>query len=165
MLDRMGCTTSCQTMQELFTTKVWSDFHPYSNQKQTYESDFRIRRASIPRSQSNAYRRVLGSNFNRFGTVSEPLKRECIMKGIFGSVVDIEPRQGALDILENCVSRMRLWEAPYDLDAHFVKDIDVLINHAELDDNLDNKIYIMAQCIRIVTDIIDRIEHGEEDEI
>ena len=83
------------------------------------------------------------------------------MKEIFGSVVDIEPRRGALDILENCVSRMRLWEAPYDLDAHFVKDIDVLINHAERDDNLDNKIYIMAQCIRIVTDIIDRIEHGE----
>ena len=87
------------------------------------------------------------------------------MKGIFGSVVDIEPRQGALDILENCVKRMRLWEAPYDVDSHFVKDIDVLINHAELDDNLDNKIYIMAQCIRIVTDIIDRIERGEEDEI
>ena len=87
------------------------------------------------------------------------------MKGIFGSVVDVEPRQGALDILENCVSRMRLWEAPYDVDSHFVKDIDVLINHAERDDDIDAKIYIMAQCIRIVTDIIDRIEHGEEDEI
>lgn len=152
-------------IQELFTTKVWSDFRPVQQSKQTYERDFRLRRANIPPSQKNAYRRVLGSKFNRFGTVAEPLKRECIMKGIFGSVVDIEPRQGALDILENCVKRMRLWEAPYDLDAHFVKDIDVLINHAELDDNLDNKIYIMAQCIRIVTDIIDRIEHGEEDEI
>ena len=87
------------------------------------------------------------------------------MKEIFGSVVDIEPRQGALDILENCVRRMRLWEAPYDVDSHFVKDIDVLLEHAKRDDDIDNKIFILAQCIRIVTDIIDRIEHGEEDEI
>lgn len=152
-------------MQELFTTKVWSDFHPYSNQKQTCERDFRLRRVNIPRSQNNAYRRVLGSKFNRFGTVAEPFKGECIMKGIFGSVVDIEPRQGALDILENCVKRMRLWEAPYDVDSHFVKDIDVLLEHAKRDEDIDNKIFIMAQCIRIVTDIIDRIEHGEEDEI
>lgn len=83
------------------------------------------------------------------------------MKGIFGSVVDIEPRQGALDILENCVKRMRLWEAPYDVDSHFVKDIDVLLEHAKRDEDIDNKIFIMAQCIRVVTDIIDRIEHGE----
>ena len=83
------------------------------------------------------------------------------MKGIFGSVVDIEPRQGALNILENCVKRMRLWEAPYDLDAHFVKDIDVLLEHAKRDEDIDNKIFIMAQCIRVVTDIIDRIENGE----
>lgn len=152
-------------MQELFTAKVWSDFRPVQQSKQTYESDFRLRRANIPLSQNNAYRRVLGSNFNRFGTVAEPLKRECIMKEIFGSVVDIEPRQGALDILENCVRRMRLWEAPYDVDSHFVKDIDVLLEHAKRDDDIDNKIFILAQCIRIVTDIIDRIEHGEEDEI
>ena len=83
------------------------------------------------------------------------------MKEIFGSVVDIEPRQGALDILENCVRRMRLWEAPYDVDSHFVKDIDVLLEHAKRDEDIDNKIFIMAQCIRVVTDIIDRIEHGE----
>lgn len=83
------------------------------------------------------------------------------MKGIFGSVVDIEPRQGALDILENCVIRMRLWEAPYDVDSHFVKDIDVLLEHAKRDEDIDNKIFIMAQCIRVVTDIIDRIENGE----
>ena len=83
------------------------------------------------------------------------------MKGIFGSVVDIEPRQGSLDILENCVRRMRLWEAPYDVDSHFVKDIDVLLEHAKRDEDIDNKIFIMAQCIRVVTDIIDRIENGE----
>lgn len=83
------------------------------------------------------------------------------MKGIFGSVVDIEPRQGALAILENCVRRMRLWEAPYDVDSHFVKDIDVLLEHAKRDEDIDNKIFIMAQCIRVVTDIIDRIENGE----
>ena len=83
------------------------------------------------------------------------------MKGIFGSVVDIDPRQGALDILENCVSRMRLWELPYDVDSHFVKDIDVLLEHAKRDEDIDNKIFIMAQCIRVVTDIIDRIENGE----
>lgn len=83
------------------------------------------------------------------------------MKGIFGSVVDIEPRQGSLDILENCVRRMRLWEAPYDVDSHFVKDIDVLLEHAKRDEGIDNKIFIMAQCIRVVTDIIDRIENGE----
>ena len=83
------------------------------------------------------------------------------MKGILGSVVDIEPRQGALDILENCVRRMRLWEAPYDVDSHFVKDIDVLLEHAKRDEDIDNKIFIMAQCIRVVTDIIDRIENGE----
>lgn len=83
------------------------------------------------------------------------------MKGIFGSVVDIEPRQGSLDILENCVRRMRLWEAPYDVDSHFVKDIDVLLEHAKRDEDIDNKIFIMAQCIRVVTDIIDCIENGE----
>jgi hypothetical protein len=85
------------------------------------------------------------------------------MSEIFGNVVDIEPRRSALAILENCVERMRLWEAPYDLDSHFVKDIDVLLRHADMDDDIDSKIYIMAQCIRIVTDILDRIEHGEED--
>ena len=68
------------------------------------------------------------------------------MSEIIGSVVDIEPRLMALAILETCVRRMRLWEAPYDLD-----------------DDIDNKIYILARCIQIVTDIIDRIEHGEED--
>ena len=83
------------------------------------------------------------------------------MSEIFGNVVDIEPRRSALVILENCVERMRLWEAPYDLDSHFVKDIDVLIRHADLDEDIDSKIYILAQCIRIVTDIIDRIENGE----
>ena len=141
--------------------KFGAIFDPYSNQKQTCERDFRLRRVNIPLSQKNAYRHVLGSNFNRFGTVAEPFKRECIMKGIFGSVVDIEPRQGALDILENCVKRMRLWEAPYDVDSHFVKDIDVLLEHAKRDEDIDNKIFIMAQCIRVVTDIIDRIENGE----
>jgi hypothetical protein len=85
------------------------------------------------------------------------------MSEIFGNIVDIEPRRSALAILENCVERMRLWEAPYDLDSHFVKDIDVLLRHADMDDDIDSKIYIMAQCIRIVTDILDRIEHGEED--
>lgn len=85
------------------------------------------------------------------------------MSEIFGSVVDVEPRRAALDILENCVERMRLWDAPYDLDSHFVKDIDILLRHAERDEDIDNKIFIMAQCIRIVTDIIDRIENGEED--
>jgi hypothetical protein len=85
------------------------------------------------------------------------------MSEIFGNVVDIDTRRAALAILEDCVQRMRLWDAPYDLDERFVKDIDVLIRHADLDDDIDNKIYITAQCIRIVTDIIDRIEHGEED--
>lgn len=85
------------------------------------------------------------------------------MSEIIGNIEDIDTRLAALAILEDVVQRMRLWEAPYDLDSHFVKDIDVLIRHAELDEYIDNKIYIMAQCIRIVTDIIDRIEHGEED--
>lgn len=85
------------------------------------------------------------------------------MSEIFGNVEDIDVRLAALAILEDCVNRMRLWELPYDLDSHFVKDIDVLIRHAELDEYIDNQIYIMAQCIRIVTDIIDRIEHREED--
>lgn len=85
------------------------------------------------------------------------------MSEIFGSVVDIEPRLMALAILENCVQRMRQWDAPYDLDSHFVKDIDILLRHEELDEDIDSKIYILAQCIRIVTDIIDRIENGEED--
>jgi hypothetical protein len=85
------------------------------------------------------------------------------MSEIFGNVVDIDTRRAALAILDDCVQRMRLWDAPYDLDERFVKDIDVLIRHADLDDDIDNKIYITAQCIRIVTDIIDRIEHGEED--
>lgn len=85
------------------------------------------------------------------------------MSEIFGNFEDVDTRLAALAILEDCVQRMRLWEAPYDLDSHFVKDIDVLLRHAELDEYIDNQIYIMAQCIRIVTDIIDRIEHGEED--
>lgn len=86
------------------------------------------------------------------------------MSEIFGNIVDIDTRRAALSILEDCVNRMRLWEAPYDLDSHFVKDIDILLRHAELDEDIDSQIYIMAQCIRIVTDIIDRIEHGEEEE-
>lgn len=85
------------------------------------------------------------------------------MSEIFGNVVDIDTRRAALAILEDCVQRMRLWDAPYDLDERFVKDIDVLICHEELDEDIDSKIYIMAQCIRIVTDLVDRIEHGEED--
>lgn len=85
------------------------------------------------------------------------------MSEIIGNIVDIDTSRAALDILEDCVQRMRLWDAPYDLDERFVKDIDALIRHADLDEYIDNKIYIMAQCIRIVTDIIDRIEHGEED--
>ena len=86
------------------------------------------------------------------------------MSEIFGNIVDIDTRRAALTILEDCVQRMRLWDAPYDLDERFVKDIDVLIRHADLDDDIDSKIYIMAQCIRIVTDIIDRIENGEEED-
>lgn len=85
------------------------------------------------------------------------------MSEIIGNIVDVDTSLSALAILENCVERMRLWRAPYDLDAHFVRDIDVLLRHAELEEYIDSKIYIMAQCIRIVTDIIDRIEHGEED--
>lgn len=85
------------------------------------------------------------------------------MSEIFGNIVDIDTRRAALAILEDCVQRMRLWDAPYDLDERFVKDIDVLIRHEELDEDIDSKIYIMAQCIRIVTDIIDRIENREED--
>lgn len=82
------------------------------------------------------------------------------MSEIFGNIVDIDTRRAALAILEDVVQRMRLWEAPYDLDSHFVKDIDALIRRAEDDEYIDNQIYIMAQCIQIVTD---RIEHGEED--
>ena len=85
------------------------------------------------------------------------------MSEIIGNIVDIDTSRAALAILEDCVQRMRLWDAPYDLDERFVKDIDVLIRHADLDEYIDNKIYIMAQCIRIVTDLVDRIEHGEED--
>lgn len=85
------------------------------------------------------------------------------MSEIIGNIVDIDTRRDALAILENCVERMRLWETPYDLDERFVKDIDILLRHEELDEDIDNQIYIMAQCIRIVTDIIDRIENGEED--
>lgn len=88
---------------------------------------------------------------------------EVVMSEIFGNVVDIEPRRSALAILENCVQRMRLWDAPYDVDCQFVKDIDILLAHADRDDDIDNKIYILARCIQIVTDIIDRIENGEED--
>lgn len=86
------------------------------------------------------------------------------MSEIFGNVVDIDTRRAALAILEDCVQRMRLWDAPYDLDERFVKDIDVLIRHEELDEDIDSQIYIMAQCIRIVTDIVDRIEHGDEED-
>lgn len=85
------------------------------------------------------------------------------MSEIFGSVVDVEPRLMALAILENCVQRMRLWEAPYDVDSRFVKDIDILLRHEELDEDIDSKIYILARCIQIVTDLVDRIENGEED--
>ena len=85
------------------------------------------------------------------------------MSEIFGNIVDIDTRRAALAILEDAVQRMRLWDAPYDVDERFVKDIDILLRHAELDEDIDNKIFIMAQCIRIVTDIIDRIENGEED--
>ena len=85
------------------------------------------------------------------------------MSEIFGNIVDIDTRRAALAILEDAVQRMRLWDAPYDADERFVKDIDILLRHAELDEDIDNKIFIMAQCIRIVTDIIDRIENGEED--
>lgn len=82
---------------------------------------------------------------------------------IIGNVVDIDTRRAALSILETCVERMRLWEAPYDVDCHFVKDIDEMIRQEEQEDDLDSQIYIMAQCVRRVTDILDRIEHGEED--
>lgn len=87
------------------------------------------------------------------------------MSEIFGNVEDVDTRLAALAILEDVVERMRKWEAPYDLDSHFVKDIDVLIRRAEEDDYIDNQIYIMAQCIQKVTAILDRIEHGEEVEI
>lgn len=85
------------------------------------------------------------------------------MSEIFGNIVDIDTRRAALDILEDCVQRMRLWEAPYDLDCHFVRNIDNLLRQEEQEDDIDSQIFIMAQCIRIVTDIVDRIEHGEED--
>ena len=85
------------------------------------------------------------------------------MSEIIGNIVDIDTSRAALAILETCVRRMRLWEAPYDLDERFVKDIDILLRHADLDDDIDNKIYILARCIQIVTDIIDRRENGEED--
>lgn len=85
------------------------------------------------------------------------------MSEIIGNIVDIDTRRDALAILENCVERMRLWEAPYDLDCHFVRNIDNLLRQEEQEDDIDSQIFIMAQCIRIVTDIVDRIEHGEED--
>lgn len=85
------------------------------------------------------------------------------MSEIIGNIVDIDTRRDALAILENCVQRMRLWEAPYDVDSHFVKDIDILLRHAELNEDIDSQIFIMAQCVQLVTDLIDRIEHGEED--
>lgn len=85
------------------------------------------------------------------------------MSEIFGNVVDIEQRLAALTILEDCVQRMTLWEVPYDLDSHFVKEIDTLLRHEEQDEYIDSKIYTLAQCIQIVTDIIDRLERGEED--
>ena len=85
------------------------------------------------------------------------------MSEIIGNIVDIDTRRAALAILEDCVQRMMLWEAPYDVDCHFVRNIDNLLRQEELEDDLDSQILIMAQCIRIVTDIVDRIEHGEED--
>lgn len=85
------------------------------------------------------------------------------MSVIIGNIVDIDTRRDALSILENCVERMRLWEAPYDLDSHFVRDIDELLRQEEQEDDIDSQIFIMAQCIQIVTDLLDRIEHGEED--
>lgn len=85
------------------------------------------------------------------------------MSEIIGNIEDIEQRLAALAILEDCVQRMMLWEAPYVLDERSVKKIDTLLRRAEEDEYIDNQIYIMAQCIRIVTDLVDRIEHGEED--
>lgn len=95
------------------------------------------------------------------GSITE--RERVIMSEIIGNIVDIDTRRDALAILEDAVQRMRLWETPYDLDCHFVKDIDEMIRQEEQEDDLDSQIYIMAQCVKRVTEIIDRIEHGEED--
>lgn len=81
------------------------------------------------------------------------------MSEIYGNFEDVDTRLAALAILEDVVERMRQWEAPYDLDSHFVKDIDALIRRAEEDEYIDNQIYILARCIQKMTD---RIEQGEK---
>lgn len=81
------------------------------------------------------------------------------MSEIIGNIEDIDTRLAALAILENCVQRMMLWEAPYVLDERSVKEIDTLLR--EQDEYIDSQIYTLARCIQIVTDQIDITKKGE----